>query len=311
VTSSNSGRDDKRPRGDVVNSGSNDRRPGGDVVNSGANDKRPGGDVVNSGANDKTPGGDVVGAFRYTARSPSTTHRRRPPRERSERRAARDDEKDDRGAEVGDEADEPDEVDEADEVVDAEPPPSLAAQFPGRGPPFPEQLELFKRELASIVKTYSRLVWHKLRGHDLGPESVRNLHQEVFMRLYALVKRYNVPPDMAATINSIAWRTIHAYVRDRTRKARHAGALAQELSRASLCAEPSAEFQLLLDEVGGQLPPQDAELLRWFGVEGYTAGEIAERLGVPDGTVYSRIRAARGRFMALLEPPSEREPGEG
>ncbi len=49
-----------------------------------------------------------------------------------------------------------------------------------------------------------------------------------------------------------------------------------------------------------QLPPGDAELVRWQHLEGLSLPEIADRLGVPLGTVKSRTFRVHRRLAALL-----------
>jgi RNA polymerase sigma-70 factor (ECF subfamily) len=45
-----------------------------------------------------------------------------------------------------------------------------------------------------------------------------------------------------------------------------------------------------------ELAPEDRELLVLKHLEGLTYGELAQRLGVPAGTVMSRLYHARRRF---------------
>ena len=50
----------------------------------------------------------------------------------------------------------------------------------------------------------------------------------------------------------------------------------------------------------GRLPSQDAELVVLKHVEGWTYEELSAALGIPRGTVMSRLYAARQRLMAML-----------
>ena len=49
-----------------------------------------------------------------------------------------------------------------------------------------------------------------------------------------------------------------------------------------------------------QLPPADRELIRLLHVEGYAQQEVADRLGIPVGTVKSRSFKAHQRFVAAF-----------
>jgi RNA polymerase sigma-70 factor (ECF subfamily) len=50
----------------------------------------------------------------------------------------------------------------------------------------------------------------------------------------------------------------------------------------------------------GRLPPEDAELIVLKHIEGWTYDELAAGLGVPRGTVMSRLYTARQRLQAGL-----------
>lgn len=50
------------------------------------------------------------------------------------------------------------------------------------------------------------------------------------------------------------------------------------------------------------LPPKDAELMKLFYVYGYSQTEIGEQLGIPVGTVKSRLHTARSRLRAVYDP---------
>lgn len=52
----------------------------------------------------------------------------------------------------------------------------------------------------------------------------------------------------------------------------------------------------------GQLPPEQAEVVRLTYFTEQTQAEISRRLGVPLGTVKSRLRLAAKRLSVLLEP---------
>ena len=49
------------------------------------------------------------------------------------------------------------------------------------------------------------------------------------------------------------------------------------------------------------LPAEQRVVLALFAVEGLRHGEIAEVLGIPEGTVWSRLHLARRRLAALLD----------
>jgi RNA polymerase sigma-70 factor (ECF subfamily) len=57
-----------------------------------------------------------------------------------------------------------------------------------------------------------------------------------------------------------------------------------------------------VDAVLDAMPREYARLLRWFYLDGWSQGEIARHLGIPYGTVKSRIYKARVIFRQLCPP---------
>ncbi|HKI17707.1 MAG TPA: sigma-70 family RNA polymerase sigma factor, partial [Isosphaeraceae bacterium] len=60
------------------------------------------------------------------------------------------------------------------------------------------------------------------------------------------------------------------------------------------------ERQQLVQDALRRLPPRDAELFILKYAEGYTARELAERLGVAISTIEARLHRARRRLRAEL-----------
>ena len=54
-----------------------------------------------------------------------------------------------------------------------------------------------------------------------------------------------------------------------------------------------------LDELMAKLPPHEAEALRLVDLEGHTIRSAAEALGLPESTVWSRVRSGRKRLKEL------------
>jgi RNA polymerase sigma-70 factor (ECF subfamily) len=66
-----------------------------------------------------------------------------------------------------------------------------------------------------------------------------------------------------------------------------------------------------LSRVLDTLPPERRAVFVMFEIEGIPAVEIATMLGVPAGTVYSRLSVAREEFAAEAARLSRREKWEG
>jgi DNA-directed RNA polymerase specialized sigma24 family protein len=226
--------------------------------------------------------------------SPSSIERRRTNLDEGEPVAKKDEE----------------DVDDQDDGAEDAPPESILRHFPRRGPPSAAELRAFTKKFPAFYKTFAPLIFRKIGRDDIGPESRKHVHQDVFTRFWALVKEYGVPPELGEALSAVAWGMLKNYRRRRARAAAHARASRAEPTEASRPAEPSAYFSLLLKEVVDQLPAADWEMLHWVEVEGTPGAVLAGRLGVPEGTVSSRLRAARARVAAILNELSKKAPAK-
>jgi DNA-directed RNA polymerase specialized sigma24 family protein len=74
---------------------------------------------------------------------------------------------------------------------------------------------------------------------------------------------------------------------------------------------PSQEHSVELSNVGkalGALATEHAEVLHLVGVLGFTYSDAAEVLGVPTGTVMSRLSRARHALRDNMDRSSDRAP---
>jgi RNA polymerase sigma-70 factor (ECF subfamily) len=75
----------------------------------------------------------------------------------------------------------------------------------------------------------------------------------------------------------------------------------QELSPAVAAAAPDLDASLDLERALDQLEPDEREIVMLKHIDGWKYSEIAERIGIPAGTVMSRLFTARQKLRAALE----------
>lgn len=155
--------------------------------------------------------------------------------------------------------------------------------------------------LKSMVSEHFDLIWRLLRRLGVPASSVDDAAQEVFV-------------VAARRVDDIALGSERSYLFGTA--LRVAKGMRRQLARHSaepLSAEPVAPQRApdelleqkrqvaLLDELLGRLDEGERSVFVLFELEGLTLTEIAELLVVPRGTVASRLRRGRGRFMRALE----------
>jgi RNA polymerase sigma-70 factor (ECF subfamily) len=158
----------------------------------------------------------------------------------------------------------------------------------------PAAVEAFYRENARTV-----LRWViRLGGPRLDAEDVAH---DVFVTALRNVGRYRPDHKPEAWLFGITRRVV-ANARRKVWLKRMVG-----LEREPPSVEPGADVRLdrlrrrrLVQEVLDTLSEAHREVLVLFDLDGRTAPEVAEMLGLSVGTVYSRLHHARRRFAEAL-----------
>ena len=164
-----------------------------------------------------------------------------------------------------------------------------------------EPLSSTFRERAEAV---SGSVWRCLRRFGVPSCDVEDCFQSVLLQLHArwdMLGRLPVE-ELRRYACTVAIGVARGAARSRERTERASGELADDLV-AQGTPESLAEHQqelAMLDAVLATLTDERREVFVLYELEGLTGAEIAEHLGVPAGTVASRLRRARADFEAAV-----------
>ena len=167
-------------------------------------------------------------------------------------------------------------------------------------------------DVERAVRLHSRLVYRITFSVLRNRSDAEDATQEVFLRLLRFRGRLPEVRDMKTYLARIAWRValdrrprlvpvslddLDAPV---ARELRSSGAGADELAER-------AELSRLMERLVTSLPQALAATLRLSMTGNLTSFEVGEILGIPEGTVRTRLHRARG----LLREALERETGGG
>ena len=137
----------------------------------------------------------------------------------------------------------------------------------------------------------------RLRDHELAREAT----QECLLAISRGIKRLQDPASFPKWSFQIMDRRctdlLRRHIRDRNRRQ----ALQQEIQPPPGNEDASRDLQLSLQEALQLLDEPLARLLRLYYLEGFALGEIAEIIGIPQGTVKSRLFHARKLMAKILE----------
>ena len=139
------------------------------------------------------------------------------------------------------------------------------------------------------------------------PQAVDEVMQDVALAAVSQRSPLRDPARAAVWLYRLAVRHVLIY---RRKSGRRRGLIDRYAARqASTQPESSAsplawlvrdERQKLVQDALGRLPQRDAELLVLKYTEGFSAREVAERLGVSVATIEARLHRARGRLRTEL-----------
>lgn len=97
----------------------------------------------------------------------------------------------------------------------------------------------------------------------------------------------------------------------RSRKVRQTVDVDPELSEhGQFDGEKQLQVELELDRINQamrSLPPEQHEVLTMVSVQGFAYREVADELGIPIGTVMSRLARARSKLANILNMSGEKE----
>ena len=154
-----------------------------------------------------------------------------------------------------------------------------------------------RTRLERMFAAHNEVVWRSLRRRGLTEEEAEDATQETF--LIAAGRLSDIEPDreqafLVATARRVAYTLNRKTVRwhldedmdKRVSDARNAG---DERADVELC-------DLALSRLNREL----AEVFVLYEIEGSSSPEIASLLGIPLGSVASRLRRAREQFRAAV-----------
>ena len=135
-----------------------------------------------------------------------------------------------------------------------------------------------------------------------------DLVQDTLLRALNKLHLWQPGTDLRAWLFTIMH---HQYVNTVRREARQTATTDIEHISSTLVAttDPTARRQLLeLDRALARLPAEQREVLLLAGLEGMDYDSVAQILGVPIGTVRSRLSRARERLRELMGRDRESQP---
>ena len=165
--------------------------------------------------------------------------------------------------------------------------------------------------LAEVYEQHADFVWRTLRRLGVADAEARDAVHEVFLIVHAQLESFEGRSSLRTWLFAIC-RSVARDFRRRERRAGRLMAAAEVEEEIDLRADVGRlvehqEKLLELERILDTLPPAQRNVFILFEIEKLTGEELAEALGLPLGTVYSRLQLARKAFREALERQLARE----
>lgn len=164
----------------------------------------------------------------------------------------------------------------------------------------PTVREVFLREGAFVLRAVRRM--------GVPDAEVEDVAQEVFLVLHRRMAEYDGVHSMRSWLFGIARRVVADYRRlARVRRERASPAvLTVSTPPEQAAAVERKHARRILDEALESLTDDQREVFVLYELEGMSMREVAELVGCPLQTGYSRLHAARAVVMGFIEKRARR-----
>ena len=180
---------------------------------------------------------------------------------------------------------------------------STAAHGSRPGTPDPEEQEWIRRCRNGSRRAYEPLVrryarWAQAYAYRrVGDrEEARDLAQEAFARAFHAMPRFRPGRPFLPWFLTILDNVCRSYLRRRRPEIGLEGVREPSVDGGV----QSLDQRLMLERALRELPEEQRRVVVMRDMEGYVHREVAERLGIPEGTVMSRLHIARRRLRRFI-----------
>lgn len=165
-------------------------------------------------------------------------------------------------------------------------------------------------DLAGVHARHADFVWSSLQRLGVRGPDLEDQLQEVFVVVHRRLPSYDGSAPMTAWLFGICRRVAAAYRRRGYMQHEVTGEPPEEVEAEGADPERAAAVRQARARLGAMLDSLDLDkrvVFVMFEIEGMGCEEISSVLGIPVGTVYSRLHVARRDFEKALARHRARE----
>jgi len=159
----------------------------------------------------------------------------------------------------------------------------------------------------ALYREHYGFVWRNARRLGAADDWVDDAVHEVFLVATRRLAEFEGRSSAKTWLFAITFRIVQRLKRDRARRHQHASRYERETESPVRNAAEENEAAEYLRYLLGLLPDAQRVILILVELEGFTSAAVAESLGIPAGTVDSRLRAARTQLAKVNEREKARD----
>ena len=153
-----------------------------------------------------------------------------------------------------------------------------------------------KKSGESFVTTHYPRIYRLLHCLTGSPDTAQDLTQQAFARAWQALASYQGKASLATWLHKIAYHEYTHWLR-----ARRDDAPIEAAENIPDLREARGLDSILVSRALGMLPNEQREPFLLYYMQQFSVTEVSQMLDVPEGTVKSRLFAARARLRALLQ----------
>ena len=158
--------------------------------------------------------------------------------------------------------------------------------------------------VVEIYREHADFVWRTLQRMGIDSSHLDDVSQEVFMVVHKRLHTFDGTSRMTTWLYGICLRVTSSWRRRAWfRRERPVEEIPERTSQPGVSGDAWMEMREAQRRLGMILDKMDVDkraVFVMYEVEELSTTEIAAVLGVPTGTVHSRLHAAREQFQAVL-----------
>jgi RNA polymerase sigma-70 factor (ECF subfamily) len=155
-----------------------------------------------------------------------------------------------------------------------------------------------------IVSRWQKPLWHHAYALTRDDEGAWDVTQESWLGIIRGIGRLDDPARFPPWAYQIVTHKASDWLRQKKKARQPVAGELEDQSDGDGRQRTETKSDLL--SVLVRLPPDYGSVLSLYYIEGFGISEVAGSLGIPEGTVKSRLHAARAAFKKLWQSPGDK-----